>query len=72
MQLGAAHHDPLVVALDDPHVKIGIVLLMGTALAVALGIGDHLGGAQVIVAAVAVHPLDILGIFRIDRAQPGP
>src|SRR4051812_20349286 len=30
-----------------------------------LRIGDHLGAAQIIVAAIAVHPLDVLAALRI-------
>ena len=52
MQLGPAHNDPLVGAIDDAYIEIGIVLFVGPPLAVALGVGDHLGAAQVVVAAV--------------------
>ena len=65
MQLGAAHHDAVAVAADDAHIEIGIVLLVGAALAVAFRIGDHFGGAQIVVAAIAVHALDIFRILRI-------
>ena len=65
VQLGTAHHDTFIGALHDADIEIGIVLLMGAALAVTLRVGDDFGGAQIIVADIAVHPLDILGIFRI-------
>ena len=66
MQLGATYHDAVLVAVDDADVEVGIVLLVGAPLAVALGVGDHLGGAQVVVAAVAVHALDVGRALRID------
>ena len=66
MQLGAAHHDAVGAALDDAHIQIGVVLLVGATLAVALGVGDHLGSAQVVVAAVVVHALDVGGVLRVD------
>ncbi|GGC72879.1 hypothetical protein GCM10010994_34060 [Chelatococcus reniformis] len=66
MQLGAPHDDAVLAALDDADVEIGIVLLVGAALAVALGVGDHLGPAQIVVAAILVHTLDVLGVHRVD------
>ena len=42
---------------------------MHSARPVALGVGDQLGGAQVVVAAVAIDALDVLGIFRADRGD---
>jgi hypothetical protein len=32
---------------------------MGPALAIALRVSDHFGGAKVVVAAMAVHALDV-------------
>ena len=65
VQLGAAHHDAVVVAADDPQVEVRVVLLVGPAAAVALRVGDHLGRAQVVVTHVAVHALDVGGVLRV-------
>jgi hypothetical protein len=54
VQLGAAHDDALICAPHDPHVEVRIVLLMGAAATVALGVGDHLGRAQVVVADMVI------------------
>jgi len=66
VQLGAAHDDAVLGAVDDPDIEIRVVLLVGAALAVALGIGDDFGRAQVVVAAIAVHALDVGRALRID------
>ena len=47
MELGAADDDAVRLALDDAHVGVGVVLLVRRTAAVALGVGDALGDADV-------------------------
>ncbi len=63
--LAPAHHYALVVATHDTDVEVRIILLVGSAATVALGVGDHLCGAQVVVPAMAVQALDVVRITRV-------
>ena len=77
VQLGAADHDAVGVALDDAHEQVRIVLLVRRLAAVALGVGHRAADHEVL----ALHVLDevdealvVLGVFRLidvvgDREQ---
>ena len=69
VQLGAAHHDAVVAAFDDPHIQIGVALLVGLLRAITLGVGDDLGGAQIVVAGIQIQALDVVCKARVDGRQ---
>ena len=72
VQFGATDDNPVVAALDDPHVGIRIVLIAGAPAAVPLGVGNTLGDAQITllhVFDVITNPRSILGQLRFDAIR---
>jgi hypothetical protein len=74
VELRPPHHDPVPLAVDDPEVGIGVVLLAGPLVAVSLGVGDGLHEPEVLI----LHLLDVgpnqlasLGPYTLDPVGRG-
>ena len=71
VELRASDHHAGAIAVDDPDVQIGIVLLRRRQGSVALGIGDELGEPYVASRAVVEPMLDPFAGRRVGLAQRG-
>ncbi len=65
MDLGAPDDDPIVSALDDAGVVIGVFLVQWARTAVAFDIGLGNGEGEIVVAAVLVEGLDPVEVVRL-------
>ncbi len=69
VHLAAADVDPVGGAVHHVHVEVRVGLLVGAQLAVALGVGDALGAAQVVAAHVVDVLVDALPVARVELGQ---
>src|SRR3546814_20469280 len=69
VQLGTADHDAVGAAVDHPDVGVGIALAGGIDAAIALGVGDALGDADVGLLGRLVVAVDGVGVAQIGRAS---
>jgi hypothetical protein len=70
VQLGAADDDAVFSAIDDVHVRVGIVLAGRCQAAVALGVGDALGDAHVGGDGIVHVRLQPVLVDRVDALEP--
>src|SRR5207248_2123866 len=69
VQLGATDHDAVALTVDDADVGVGIVLLRRSLLAVALGVGDRLAAADVLLLAPLEELIDPLAVLGLQLAE---
>ena len=69
VQLGATNDDAVIVTFNNSEIKVGVILLMGFAAAVTLGVGDQFGRAQIVVPGLGLNAPNVVREFGIDRTK---